>query len=170
MPKTPWRPRGTPAKRTICGHFCGKTLPMLPTKLLAAEPRTPVTAPLLTRGTAKRLEILEDGQSDSEEVMSSPTPYRNVTMFPGGSLHTRQIRRNASEEVTSSPTPYRNVTTFPGSSVRNSSRTCIREPLTAVWAGTLNSWMMRKSFRFASIALNRRSLAIPADFGAIART
>jgi len=24
--------------------------------------------------------------------------------------------------------------------------------------------MMRKSFRFASIALNRRSLAIPADF------
>jgi hypothetical protein len=97
------------------------------------------------------------GQSDSEEVMSSPTPYRNVTMFPGGSLHTRQIRRNASEEVTSSPTPYRNVTTFPGSSVRNSSRTCIREPLTAVWAGTLNSWMMRKSFRFASIALNRRS-------------
>ena len=78
-------------------------------------------------------------------------------MFPGGSLHTRQIRRNASEEVTSSPTPYRNVTTFPGSSVRNSSRTCIREPLTAVWAGTLNSWMMRKSFRFASIALNRRS-------------
>ena len=34
-------------------------------------------------------------------------------MFPGGSLHTRQIRRNASEEVTSSPTPYRNVTTFP---------------------------------------------------------
>jgi class 3 adenylate cyclase len=110
------------------------------------------------------------GQSDSEEVMSSPTPYRNVTMFPGGSLHTRQIRRNASEEVTSSPTPYRNVTTFPGSSVRNSSRTCIREPLTAVWAGTLNSWMMRKSFRFASIALNRRSLAIPADFGAIART
>src|SRR6476620_8006025 len=73
------------------------------------------------------------GQSDSEEVMSSPTPYRNVTMFPGGSLHTRQIRRNASEEVTSSPTPYRNVATFPGSSVRNSSRTCIREPLTAVW-------------------------------------
>src|SRR6476661_1818993 len=53
--------------------------------------------------------------------MSSPTPYRNVTMFPGGSLHTRQIRRNASEEVTSSPTPYRNVTTFPGSSVRNAS-------------------------------------------------
>ena len=40
-------------------------------------------------------------------------------MFPGGSLHTRQIRRNASEEVTSSPTPYRNVTTFPGSSVRD---------------------------------------------------
>src|SRR6476469_8179890 len=56
------------------------------------------------------------------------TPLVRLTMFPGGSLHTRQIRRNASEEVTSSPTPYRNVTTFPGSSVRNSSRTCIREP------------------------------------------
>src|SRR6476469_8347859 len=55
------------------------------------------------------------------------TPLVRLTMFSGGSLHTRQIRRNASEEVTSSPTPYRNVTTFPGSSVRNSSRTCIRE-------------------------------------------
>ena len=29
--------------------------------------------------------------------------------------------------------------------VRNSSRTCLREPLRAVWAGTLSSWMMRKA-------------------------
>src|SRR6476469_9263176 len=85
------------------------------------------------------------------------TPLVRLTMFPGGSLHTRQIRRNGSEEVTSSPTPYRNVTTFPGSSVRNSSRTCIREPLTAVWAGTLNSWMMRKSFRFVASRFCRTS-------------
>src|SRR6478752_5358938 len=45
------------------------------------------------------------------------TPLVRLTMFPGGSLHTRQIRRNASEEVTSSPTPYRNVTMFPGGSL-----------------------------------------------------
>ena len=108
------------------------------------------------------------GQSDSEEVMSSPTPYRNVTMFPGGSLHTRQIRRNASQaeeqfHVTrhcraggGTQRGTRVIGDCCGG-VRNSSRTCIREPLTAVWAGTLNSWMMRKSFRFASIALNRRS-------------
>ena len=82
--------------------------------------------------------------------------------------HTRQIRRNASQageqfHVTrhcraggGTQRGTRVIGDCCGG-VRNSSRTCIREPLTAVWAGTLNSWMMRKSFRFASIALNRRS-------------
>src|SRR6476469_310168 len=79
--------------------------------LLSARCNVFVFSPVIAQLERAAAFERRSGQSDSEEVMSSPTPYRNVTMFPGGSLHTRQIRRNASEEVTSSPTPYRNVTT-----------------------------------------------------------
>jgi hypothetical protein len=87
----------------------------------------------------------------------------------------RQIRRNASQvgeqfHVTrhcrDSGCTQRGTRVVCCGGVRNSSRTCIREPWTAVWAGTLNSWMMRKSFRFASIALNRRGFGGPGGFRA----
>jgi hypothetical protein len=79
----------------------------------------------------------------------------------------RSIRRNASQvgeqfHVTrhrrDSGCTQRGTRVIGGSCcacVRNSWRTCIREPLTAVWAGTLNSWMMRRSFRFCQYRIEQ---------------
>src|SRR6476469_3304427 len=99
------------------------------------------------------------------------TPLVRLTMFPGGSLHTRQIRRNASEEVTSSPTPYRNVTTFP--------RQQRPKLFPDLHKGAVDGCLGRNAqlvddekklplcqYRFEQ----KKFLAIPADFGAIART
>jgi hypothetical protein len=52
------------------------------------------------------------GQSDSEEVMSSPMPYRNVTMFPGGSLNIIAAAHPTGRLARFEPT---NPQTFPAS-------------------------------------------------------
>jgi hypothetical protein len=54
-----------------------------------------------------------------------------------------------------------------------------KEPLTAIWAGILNSWMMRKSFRFRQYPIERNNfsaarrrrldLLFQAEFSATAR-
>jgi hypothetical protein len=69
----------------------------------------------------------------------------------------RKIRRNASQQfhVTrhcrDCGRSQRGTRVIGGSAAAASETLrgpCHKEPLTAVWAGTLNSWMMRRSFRF----------------------
>ena len=106
------------------------------------------------------------GQSDSEEVMSSPTPYRNVTMWqpPYSADPTKRQRRG-------------DVVTHALSQCNDVSRQQRPKLFPDLHKGAVDGCLGRnaqfvddeKKFRFASIALNRRSLAIPADFGAIAR-
>src|SRR6476469_4363968 len=52
--------------------------------LLSARCNVFVFSPVIAQLERAAAFERRSGQSDSEEVMSSPTPYRNVTMFPGG--------------------------------------------------------------------------------------